>query len=162
MSNDLTNKYFIKTSESGSFVDITTLYQGVRILSIEGFFDSGKTVNVYSEQWVDGQQEDFMVGTLDDNDHPLVIRENTDISVTFIVGRRYADIDIDVASRHDAFVRLLTSSDVWIKSTYAHKIAHCFCFEGYSPTVAKLFRGDRSFMMGTIKLHLLEEPEDNY
>lgn len=158
MATDLKNIYFIKTAENGTYQDVTTLVDGVRILKIDGFFDKGEPVNIYTAQWIDGQDEDFMITTLDDNEQPVVIRKNTDLSVTFIVGQKYASAQIDVATQHDTFVNHLTNSDVWLKSLYADKEVHCVCLENYSPTLIKLQRGSKSYMMGTITLHTLDVP----
>lgn len=160
MTNDLTGKYYIKDSLDGSYSDITTLFDGVRILTINGFFDQGKSVNVYNEQWVNSQDEDFMIPDVDNLGNPLVVRENVDIEITFIVGQRYASTTIDVGRRHDEFIRYLTKNDVWIKSKYTNKEVHCMNIDNYSPTVVKLCRGDKSFMTGTIKLHTLEKPKE--
>jgi hypothetical protein len=50
MAKKNTNKYFIKNSASGSFVDVTTLFEGVSVLAIEGLDSRGKALNVYIEQ----------------------------------------------------------------------------------------------------------------
>lgn len=158
MSDNLKNKYFIKTGDTGAFTDITALVDGVRVLSVEGFFDLGKTVNVYTEQWVNSQTEDFLITSQDGQGRPLVVRENGTVSVTFIVGPRYADGNIDTATQHDAFVSQLTGRDVWLKSAYANRQVHCMCVDDYTPTLVKLSRGDKSVMTGTVKLHMLERP----
>ena len=152
----LTGKYYIKTTASGAYSDVTTLVNGVRVLEIKGMFDQGKAVNVYTAQWIDSQTEDFLIAKEDTSHNPIVVRENPDISITFIVGNKYATSTIDVATNHDAFVSLLTSKDVWVLSTYANKIAHCMALESYSPTTINLQRGNKSFIIGTIKLHVLE------
>lgn len=160
MKNELKGKYYIKNKPNGTYTDVTELFDGVRILTIKGFFDQGETTNVYNAQWVNSQTEDFIIPDTDENDEPIVVRKNMDIEITFIVGQRYASETIDAAKRHDQFIRYLTNSDVWILSKYAKKKVRCMNLESYSPTVAKLCRGDKSFMMGTIKLHMLEMPTD--
>lgn len=152
----LENKYFIKTSQNGTFVDISALVVGCRILEIKGMFDQGKPVNIYTAQWIDQQDEDFLITKVDGNDNPVVIRENVDIEITFIVGNRYTSANIDVATQHDLFISRMTNSDIWIKSAYSNKVAHCVCLEGYEPTTIKLQRGEKSYMMGTLKLHTLD------
>ena len=160
MSNELKDTYFIKNSESGTYTDITTLFDGVRVLTISGFFDHGDTVNVYTAQWVNSQEEDFMIPDTDEFDNPVVVRENVDIEITFIVGQKYASGTIDVGKQHDAFIRYLTGKDVWIKSLYANKEVRCMNLESYSPTTVKLCRNGKSFILGTIKLHMLEKATD--
>lgn len=163
----LTNKYYVKTTASGTYADVTTLVDGVRVLEINGMLDQGKAVNVYTAQWIDSQTEDFLITKVDDNDRPVVVRENPDISITFIVGDKYASSTIDTRVAHDTFVSMLTSSDVWVASTYTNKEAHCMALDSYSPTTIKLHRGEKSYIIGTIKLHVLDtitnhvEPNDD-
>ena len=154
---ELKNKYFIKNSEINDYQDITTLFDGVRILKIDGFEEQGKPVNIYTAHWIDNQTEDFQIATLDEHNNPVVIRENPDIEITFIVGNRYAEGGIDVREQHDEFVSFLTDSDVYVFSTYTLKEAHCVCLESYKPTTEKLQRQGNSYIMGTIRLHVLEE-----
>jgi hypothetical protein len=53
----------------------------------------------------------------------------------------------------------MTNSDIWIKSKYCGgKQVHCICLKEYKPSAQKLFRGDNSYMMGTITLHSLDSP----
>lgn len=159
MANKSSGRYYAKNTESGTFADITALYDGVAVLKIDGFNAKGKPVNIYSEQWVNNQTEDFMITTLDGSDNPVVIRENTDIEITFIVMQKYASSAINVLTQHDAFVNYMTNSDVWIKSAYmGNKYVHCVCLKEYKPTVQKLDRGSNSYMMGTITLHCLSAP----
>lgn len=156
--DNLVGKYFVKFTQNESFTDITSFVDGVRILAISGFFEQGEPVNVYTAQWVDSQTEDMMIAKRDNN-KPVVVRKNVDIEITFIVKKKYASnqSDFNVAARHDYFIELMTSSDVWIKSLYANKIAHCICLKEYKPTTVKLHRGDDSFIMGTLTLHLLDK-----
>lgn len=154
----LSGKYFVKTTADGQYTDITTLVDGVRILSVGGMLSKGKAVNIYNEQWVNSQEEDFLIADEDEFGNPLVIRENIDIDVTFIVGQRYASTDIDVCEVHDAFISMLTGSDLWLRSAYTKKEVHCACLGDYAPTTVKLSRGDNSIILGTIKLHTLDAP----
>ena len=159
MANKSSGRYYAKNTESGTFADITTLYDGVAVLKVDGFNAKGKPVNIYSEQWINNQTEDFMITTLDGSNNPVVIRENTDIEITFIVMQKYASSAINVLTQHDAFVNYMTNSDVWIKSAYmGNKYVHCVCLKEYKPTVQKLDRGSNSYMMGTITLHCLSAP----
>ena len=153
--------YQIKNREGNAFQNIETLFDGVRILKVDNMLARGKAVNIYTEQWVNSQEEDFLITTLDGNDNPVVIRENVDIEVTFAVRRKYANSAIDVMSVHNAFVSYMTGSDVWIKSSYVgNKYVHCVCLNDYKPTIIKLNRGDSSFAMGTIVLHCLDAPSE--
>ena len=153
------NRFFVKNTQSGTFQDITTLFNGVAVLKLDGMLAKGEPVNVYTAQWIDSQQEDFMITTLDDNDNPVVIRKNVDLELTFIVRQKYATGTIDVQTVHDNFVDYITGSDVWLKSSYVgNKYVHCVCLKEYKPTTVKLGRGDNSYIMGTITLHCLDAP----
>lgn len=157
--NDSRNRYFVNNSEDGTFQDITTLFDGVAVLKVDGFLAKGKPINIFTQQWLSNQKEDFMITTLDDNDNPVVIRENVDIEITFIVRQKYANSVIDVQDVHDSFVDYMTNSDVWVKSAYiGNKYVHCVCQSEYKPTTVHLQRGDSSYIMGTIKLHTLDAP----
>ena len=135
------------------------MFDGVAELKLDGMLAKGEPVNVYTAQWIDSQQEDFMITTLDDNDNPVVIRKNVDLELTFIVRQKYATGTIDVQTVHDNFVDYFTGSDVWLKSSYVgNKYVHCVCLKEYKPTTVKLGRGDNSYIMGTITLHCLDAP----
>ena len=153
------NRFFVKNTQSGTFQDITTLFNGVAVLKLDGMLAKGEPVNVYTAQWIDSQQEDFMITTLDNSDNPVVIRKNVDLELTFIVRQKYATGTIDVQTVHDNFVDYITGSDVWLKSSYVgNKYVHCVCLKEYKPTMVKLGRGDNSYIMGTITLHCLDAP----
>ena len=157
--NNSSNRFFAKNTESGTFQDITTMFDGVAVLKLDGMLAKGEPVNVYTAQWIDSQQEDFMITTLDDNDNPVVIRKNVDLELTFIIRQKYATGTIDVQTVHDNFVNYITGSDVWLKSSYVgNKYVHCVCLKEYKPTMVKLGRGDNSYIMGTITLHCLDAP----
>ena len=159
--NHSSNRFFAKNTESGTFQDITTMFDGVAVLKLDGMLAKGKPVNVYTAQWLSNQREDFLITTLDDNDNPIVIRENVDLELTFIVRQKYATGTIDVQTVHDNFVDYITGSDVWLKSSYVgNKYVHCVCLKDYKPTTVKLGRGDNSYMMGTITLHCLDAPQN--
>ena len=159
--NHSSNRFFAKNTESGTFQDITTMFDGVAVLKLDGMLAKGEPVNVYTAQWIDSQQEDFMITTLDDNDNPVVIRKNVDLELTFIVRQKYATGTIDVQTVHDNFVDYITGSDVWLKSSYVgNKYVHCVCLKDYKPTTVKLGRGDNSYIMGTITLHCLDAPQE--
>lgn len=159
MANNLYSKYYVKNTENGTFTDIATLFSGVAILKVDGLNAKGEPINIYNAQWQNSQREDFMITNFDEKGNPVVIRKNTDIDITFIVRQKYANSQIDVLTQHDAFVNYMTNSDVWIKSKYyGEKQVHCICLKEYKPSAQKLFRGDNSYMMGTITLHSLDSP----
>jgi hypothetical protein len=155
--------YQVKNTSNGEFTNIETMFDGLRILEMDGFLARGKPVNIYTAQWVNQQDEDFLITTIDNNDNPVVIRENTDIEITFIIRKKYAanqSADFDVQSVHDAFISYMTDSDVWIKSSYVNnKYVHCVCLKEYKPTTQKMRRGDKSWIMGTITMHCLNAPQ---
>ena len=99
MAKKITDKYFVKNSESGSFVDVTTRFDGVNVLSVDGLDSKGKSLNVYYEQWIDGST-DFMITS----NNGQIVRENVDIKVVFIVGQRYANETIDTQEVYDSFL----------------------------------------------------------
>jgi len=159
--NHSSNRFFAKNTESGTFQDITTMFDGVAVLKLDGMLVKGEPVNVYTAQWIDSQQEDFMITTLDGSDNPVVVRKNVDLELTFIVRQKYATGTIDVQTVHDSFVDYITGSDVWLKSSYVgNKYVHCVCLKEYKPTTVKLGRGDNSYIMGTITLHCLDAPQN--
>ena len=158
MVNDLSNKYFVKRQESDSWQDVTTLFDGIKILSIKGFNEEGESVNVYSEQWVNSQTEDFLVTTKDENDNDVVIRKNVDLEMTFIAGSRYsASGNVDTQTVYDLFKDYICKhGDFYIKSLYSGKFAHVVCLKGLKPTTEKLHRGNKSYIMATATLHTLD------
>ena len=156
--------YKIKNTESGTFVDIETMFNGLRILKMDGFLAKGKPVNIYTAQWIHSQEEDFLITTINETtNNPVVIRENTDIEITFIIRKKYAtnpSVSFDVQSVHDNFISYMTDSDVWIQSSYVNnKYVHCVCLKEYKPTTQKMKRGDKSWIMGTITIHCLNAPQ---
>lgn len=159
--NHSSNRFFAKNTESGTFQDITAMFDGVAVLKLDGMLAKGKPINIFTQQWLSNQKEDFLITTLDDNDNPIVIRENVDLELTFIVRQKYATGTIDVQTVHDNFVDYITGSDVWLKSSYVgNKYVHCVCLKEYKPTTVKLGRGDNSYIMGTITLHCLDAPQN--
>lgn len=159
--NDSSKKYYAKNTETGEYADLTSTFDGLGILKMSGLGDKGKPVNIYTAQWVNSQEEDFMITKKDNNNNPVVVRENTDVEITFIVSKRYASnpSNVDVQTVHDAFVAYMTNSDVWVKSSYMGNLyAHCVCLKEYKPTTVKLGRWYDSYITGTITLHTLEAP----
>mgnify|MGYP007012486691 CR=1 FL=1 len=159
MANTSKNRYFVKNTASGTFTDITTMFDGVAVLKLTGLIGKGKPVNIYTEQWVNDQAEDFLITTFDTNNNPVVIRENVNIELTFIIRQKYASTTINLLTVHDNLISYMTNTDVWLKSSYlGNKYVHCVCLNEYKPTTVDLERGDNSYIMGTITLHALEAP----
>lgn len=158
--NNSSGRYYVKNTENGVFQDITTLFDGVAVLKLDGMLAKGKPVNIYTAQWINSQKEDFMITTVDENNNPVVIRENIDIELTFIVRQKYASSTIDVQVVHDNFVDYMTNSDLWLKSAYVgNKYVHCVNMKEYKPTTVKLGRGEDSYIIGTLSLHTLDVPQ---
>ena len=157
---ELTDKYYVHKA-GGEFTDVTTLFDGLRILKADGLLSQGKPVNIYNAQWINSQREDIYIP--DSNGGARrVYRENTDIDITFIVSQRYASAAIDVMEVHDDFIEYMTGEEIWFSSTYAgNKAAHCICQSEYKPTTTKLQRGGDSYVMGTLTLHTLDKPTNH-
>lgn len=153
MAKKITNKYFVKNTTNGSFTDVTTLFDGVNVLAVEGLDAKGKALNVYVEQWIDGGT-DFMITS----NNGQIVRENVDIKVVFIVGQRYANATIDTQSVYDSFVDYMTNTDVWIKSMYFGKQVHCVAIDKVEPKTVKLKRGANEYILGEIPLQTLGAP----
>ena len=153
MAKKITNKYFVKNTANGSFVDVTTLFDGVNILSVEGFDSRGKALNVYVEQWIDGGT-DFMITS----NNGQIVRENVTLKVVFVVGKRYASTTINTQTVYDNFVNYMTNTDVWIKSMYVGKQVHCVAIDKVEPKTVKLKRGANEYILGEIPLQTLGAP----
>lgn len=84
VKNNSAGKYYVKTG-SDSYADITTMFAGVAVLSVDGFNEKGEAQNVCTQKWIESTTEDFcIVGS-------TIIRANVDLKMTFIVSRRYVD-----------------------------------------------------------------------
>ena len=153
MAKKITNKYFVKNTANGSFADVTTLFDGVNILSVEGFDSRGKALNVYVEQWIDGGT-DFMITS----NSGQIVRENVTLKVVFVVGKRYASTTINTQTVYDNFVNYMTNTDVWIKSMYVGKHVHCVAIDKVEPKTVKLKRGANEYILGEIPLQTLGAP----
>lgn len=149
----LNNKYFFKVNSTDDWQDFTLEYEGLKVLSISGFDELGDATNVYNEQWINSNAEDFyIVGN-------EIIRKNVDLSMTIIVSRRYANFDIyDEEKMYNHFVNTLLKKDFYIYSDYTEKVAHVVCNKGFKPTSQLLHRGEKSYILATITLHLLDKP----
>jgi len=158
---DIANEYLVKRG-SQDFATIASLFEGVRVLKIDGFTSVGKPINIYTAQWVNAQGEDYMVTsqeTIDNVEYDVVFRENVDLAITFIVGDRYAlpNHVIDVRQRHDSFIAYMTDGELYVRSDYAGRTMRCVCLKEYKPTTEKLHRPrGNNYIMGTITLHTLD------
>lgn len=106
MSNELSNKFFVSTNGI-QYEDVTTIFDGIKILSIEGINDIGEATNIYHEQWIDSDKEDVCITTYDEEKHGyVVVRKNTDINITFIVSPKYETEtpNFDTRQQHDSFI----------------------------------------------------------
>ena len=151
MAKQIKNKYFAKNTANGTYTDITDMFQGVCVLSIDGLDSKGRSLNVYYEQWIDGGT-DFMITS----NNGQIVRENVDIKVVFVVGQRYANSTINTQTVYDSFVDYMTNTDVWIKSAYVGKQVHCVATDKIEPKTIKLHRGSDSYILGEIQLNTLE------
>ncbi len=158
MGSDLIGKYFVRKNETDTWMDITQDFSGVNILKIDGFNEGGETVNVYSEQWVTSNKEDVMVTMQDERTgEDIVIRKNGDLKVTFICGQRYGAMNTREA--HDEFIDFMCNhGTIWIWSKYQELMVQVICLKGYKPTMERLQRGNNSYIMGTIDLHMVDAP----
>lgn len=153
MAKKIQNKYFIKNTSYGTYGDVTTLFDGVNILAVEGMDSKGKALNVYMEQWITGET-DFLITSQDGK----IVRENTDIKVVFIVGSRYASTSINTQAVYDSFVNYMSDTDVWVKSGYTNKQVHCVAIDKFEPKTIKLQRGENTYILGEITLKCIDAP----
>lgn len=155
---NIANEYLVKRGVNDTYATFASLFNGLRILSIEGFNAIGETVNVYTAQWVNSQDEDIAITTHVTSPQiaDVVVRKNTDISITFIISDRYANAVINVGYIHDTFIEYMTSAPLFVKSKYVDKEVQCMCLSKYEPTDVKLKRPrGLNYIMGTLTLHKL-------
>lgn len=159
--SDLTGKYYHGMAKN-ALVDFTT-HSGVRVLAIDGLDEIGEAVNVYTEQWVDSNVEDYMCTkkkVVNGSEVDDIVRKNVDINLTFIVSQRYTSAEINVQDVYDDLVSTLCyNGAIYLKSLYTNKIAHVVCLKSFKPTTVKLHRGTDSYILATIPFHCLEPPE---
>jgi len=148
--------YYVKRQNDVSWSDITVLFDGVKVLSLEGVNEKGEAVNVYTAQWVNSQTEDFQIAG------NSIIRKNVDIRLTFMVSKRYSDTaNFDTRAAHDAFIAYMVNGGrLSLKTTYMNKVADVVCLKGYAPTTEHIRRSaygdtDESYIIGTIEYHTL-------
>ena len=155
MAQDLGNRYFIKRRFSDTWVDITTLFDGIKVLSVTGMNEIGEAQNVFTQQWIDSQEEDYLLAG------ETVVRANVDLTMTFIAGTRYSSNgSVDTQTVYNSFVSYICDDgDFYIKSTYTGKSAHVVCLKGIKPTTERLHRGSSSYIIATATLHCINQPE---
>lgn len=154
MEGNLSNKYFV-SRDGETWEDVTTKFNGVKVLAISGIDVKGDALNVYTAQWVDSQEEDYyLVGE-------KVIRSNVDLEMTFVCGTRYAsNMVVDTQDAYDTFVDYICNDgDFYVKSAYDDKTAHVVCLKGVKITTQKLHRGINSYILATATLHTLDAPK---
>lgn len=154
MAQDLANKYFIKRHSSDSWQDVTTLFNGIKVLSITGMNEKGEAQNVFTQQWIDSQAEDYFLAG------ETVVRANVDLTMTFIAGTRYSSNgSVDTQTVYNSFVSYICDQgDFYIKSVYTNKSAHVVCLKGIKPTTERMHRGASSYIIATATLHCLDQP----
>ena len=153
----LTGKYAYKNNE-----DDWTYFNGisgVRVLSLTGIDERGDAVNVYNAQWVDSEQEDFIIA----HEEEKIIRKNVDVQLTMIIGRRYTvGESINEQATYDAMITTLCESgDIYLWSGYLNKKVHVVCVKSFKPTTVHLHRGRDSYILVTIPFHVLEPPQSS-
>ena len=165
MATKIEDSYLVKKG-SESFATIASKYNGVRILKIDGYLAKGKPINIYTAQWINSQTEDCIVTLEDSSTHaPIVIRENVDLDITFVVSDKYFTPSqqtptMDVAATHDSFVDYMTTGELVLKSLYVNKQVRCIFLKEYKPTKVNLNRAiGQNYILGTITLHTLTSSE---
>lgn len=152
------NSYLVKRGNE-SYEALASKFDGLKILSISGFLEKGEPVNIYNEQYVDNQEDEFLVTTIDEvSQQEVVIRKNIDLDISFVVSDKYSNTLINVQDVHDSFISYMTNGKLWLKSLYVDREVECACLSGYKPTQKKLKRDFGNYITGTLKLHTLNEP----
>lgn len=156
---NIANEYLVKRG-SQEFATIASLFEGVRVLKIDGYTSQGAPKNIYTASWVNSQKEDYLITdqqTIAGVEYDVVFRENVDLEITFAVSDKYTSNTIDVRAQHDAFVAYMTAGALYVKSNYANRTLRCVCLKEYKPTLQKLQRSKGSnYITGTITLHILD------
>lgn len=156
---NIEKEYLVKRGTQ-EYTPISELFNGVRILKVNGFTSTGAPKNIYTAAWINSQAEDYMVTLQESREgevYDVVIRDNTDIEITFIVGDKYADTDIDVRVTHDAFIAYMTDGALYVKSNYTDRAMKVVCLKEYKPTLVRLKRqAKNNYITGTITLHALD------
>lgn len=156
---NIANEYLVRRGTQ-EFATIASLFDGVRVLKIDGYTSQGAPKNIYTAAWVNSQKEDYLITdqqTIAGVDYDVVFRENVDLEITFAVSDKYTDNTIDVRVQHDAFIAYMTAGALYVKSNYANRTLRCVCLKDYKPTLQKLQRVRGSnYITGTLTLHILD------
>lgn len=168
--DSLNGKYFFSsTGDLGSWNDFADYFTGLKILKISGFNDIGDAVNIFTQQWTDSQTEDVMVTTKKRVQQQRfvdwVIRENVDLTVSFIVSERYNPfydpVDPTTHTQHlytnFAYLFSHRMGVFYIYSAYAKAYAKVALLKGIKITTEKLNRGKNSYILGTMTLHIVDD-----
>ena len=139
------NKYLIKQGTE-SYQDFTTKWVGLTLLKIDNFNKDGKAKNIYTQSWINSNNEDVYVPN-------TVYFEQPDVDFTFII-RDSDNHSIDVQTVHNSFITYMRTHKVTIKSLYAMKEADFVCLSDYKPTITNVKRAlGQNYIMGTITMH---------
>jgi hypothetical protein len=153
-------KYYIKRRESDAWRQVEDMFNGLHILNLDGIHGVGESMNVYHEQWIDSESEDFIV-TNQIGGEDVVYRANADVKMTFIIASKYqTQQSMNISEVHSSFVNYVCKGgDFYIKSEYNGLSIHVASFAEYAPTSMRLNRGTNSYILGTMTLHLLDEAD---
>lgn len=168
--DSLNGKYFFSlTGELGSWNDFADFFTGLKILKVSGFNDIGDAVNIFTQQWTDSQTEDVMITTKKRVQQQRfvdwVIRENVDLTVSFIVSERYnpyydaTDPNTQTQHLYSTFANTFNHrfGIFYIYSAYAKAYAKVALLKGIKITTEKLNRGKNSYILGTMTLHIVDD-----
>lgn len=142
--------YFVKASDASdsAYQDMTVMWPGLTIQKITGFLSRGTPKNIYTESWVNSNQDDIIKPD-------TVFYETGDIEITFFVSD-FDNHEVNVMNTHDAFINYMTSQEVSIWSKYVGYANNFIFLSSYEPSSYKVGRPKgANFVQGTLKLHQL-------
>lgn len=144
MNNLGKNIYYVK-SGSDDYADVTTKWEGLYFLQVEGLTDRGAPKNIGVQEWVNSNKLDVYIPD-------TVYYATNEVKITFIVRDVY-NHSINVRATHDAFISYMTSRKVSIKSLYDKLENEIVCQSSYEPTTILLSRpAGQNAMVGTLTL----------
>lgn len=145
MTKTISNVYYVKKG-TDTYQDFTTKWVGLTILKMDGFDKKGKSKNIYTQSWVNSQNEDVYIPD-------VVYFENPDVAISFRVDD-FESSSVDVQSVHDSFINYMMNNKVVIKTLYLDKEATFICNSEYEPTTKQLKRlAGNNYILGTITMH---------
>lgn len=140
--------FFVKdlAKSDGSLADLSTKWEGVSFLKVEGLTTKGKPKNIYIQSWTDSDVDDVAIPD-------KVYYEHKDITITFVVSDK--EKDIDVSDTHSNVVEYLCSHKLLIQSSISKlKVTCAGNSEDYTPSVIRLGRTKGlNYILGSIKLN---------